>query len=195
MSFHGNAGIRNSPNQFWSPLAHDAIGTSLHRDVASSDRFVRSRNLCQPDAERHERMRCCFSHRDCVRRIRWIKLDLQRIDARLFGCHGLPRCEGHCLSENGFALQILKVFNRVVAGCVFSTQSHRAVESSLVRVSGRQRAKWVFVRFHGFRRHRNSVARLVSAMRFSNRLHNFNQDSPPAPTEQEPDCSLHIQNR
>ena len=102
-------------------------------------------------------MGCCFSHRDCFDRIRWIKLDLQRIDPRLFGCHSLSGCEGHCLGENGFSLQILKVFNRVVAGCVFSAQSHRAVESSLVRVSGRQGTKWVFVRFHGFRRHRNSV--------------------------------------
>lgn len=40
---------------------------------------------------------------------------------------------------------------------VLKSDSHRPVESSLVRVSGRQGTKWVFVRFHGFHRWADSA--------------------------------------
>jgi hypothetical protein len=51
------------------------------------------------------------------------------------------------------------------------------VESSLVRVSWCQGAKWVFVRFHGFRRAGSRVEKVVVSLRIAIRRHDFNHDS------------------
>ena len=56
----------------------------------------------------------------------------------------------HGLGENGFSFQILKVFDGMVSSCIGPAKGHGPVQSSLVRISGRQCVRWVSVRLHRF---------------------------------------------
>ena len=137
MRLNRNTNARNSPNEFGAPLAHDSIRTGFHCVEARSDRFLHRRNLGQPDAECHERIRSGFANRDGAGRIPGIKFNFKRIDSSLLRCRCLARRKGHRLRENRLSLQALKVLDGVIASAIFPTQRHDPVQPTRVSISRR----------------------------------------------------------
>ena len=136
MSLNRNANAGNSLNELGPPLAHDSIGTRLHGVKARSNRFLHRRDLGEPDAKCHERIRSRFANRDSAGWILWVKLDLQRVDSSFFRCRSFAGRKRHGLGENRFALQALKMLDGVIASGILSTHRHDPVQPTLMSISG-----------------------------------------------------------
>ena len=60
----GAAAIQHAPSGSYPRHLQRAFEQGLAADGARSNRFLHRRNLCQPDAECHERIRSSFANRD-----------------------------------------------------------------------------------------------------------------------------------